>query len=101
MLIKKTFVHSLQALMEEKIVYDRSSNKNIYLNVAVNMVKKLRDEISKSSDGSDQEMKSPTKNPNAMSHASVLGGARAAKTRFTMNRSGRIKVPEHLTGLCS
>lgn len=32
----------LQALDEEKLVYDRSSSKNIYLNVAVNGLKKLR-----------------------------------------------------------
>ena len=31
-----------QALDEEKVVYDRSSSKNIYLNVAVNTLKKLR-----------------------------------------------------------
>lgn len=30
------------ALDEEKVVYDRSSSKNIYLNVAVNTLKKLR-----------------------------------------------------------
>ncbi len=34
-------LHS-QALEEEKVVYDRSSSKNIYLNVAVNTLKKLR-----------------------------------------------------------
>lgn len=31
-----------QALDEEKLVYERSSSKNIYLNVAVNTLKKLR-----------------------------------------------------------
>lgn len=31
-----------QALDEEKLVYERSSSKNIYLNVAVNALKKLR-----------------------------------------------------------
>lgn len=31
-----------QALSEEKVAYDRSPSKNIYLNVAVNTLKKLR-----------------------------------------------------------
>ena len=31
-----------QALDEEKLVYERSNSKNIYLNVAVNTLKKLR-----------------------------------------------------------
>ena len=34
-----------QALDEEKVVYERSSSKNIYLNVAVNTLKKLRSNI--------------------------------------------------------
>lgn len=33
---------SPQALNEEKVAYDRSPSKNIYLNVAVNTLKKLR-----------------------------------------------------------
>lgn len=32
----------VQALNEEKVAYDRSPSKNIYLNVAVNTLKKLR-----------------------------------------------------------
>lgn len=37
-----TEVLLFQALDEEKLVYERSSSKNIYLNVAVNTLKKLR-----------------------------------------------------------
>lgn len=33
---------SPQALNEEKVAYDRSPSKNVYLNVAVNTLKKLR-----------------------------------------------------------
>lgn len=33
---------SLQALTEEKVAYDRSPSKNIYLSVAVNALKRLR-----------------------------------------------------------
>lgn len=32
----------IQALNEEKVAYERSPSKNIYLNVAVNTLKKLR-----------------------------------------------------------
>lgn len=39
---------SFQALDEEKLVYERSSSKNIYLNVAVNTLKKLRSKSSAS-----------------------------------------------------
>lgn len=35
-----------QALDEERLVYERSSSKNIYLNVAVNTLKKLRSKTS-------------------------------------------------------
>ena len=87
-----------QALLEEKSVCARASNKKIYLNVAINTLKKLRDEVVRSSDSSDQELKSPTKNPLALSHAAVLDGARAANTKFTLKRSGgQIKLPAHLT----
>uniref|UniRef100_A0A674A5N4 REX1, RNA exonuclease 1 homolog n=1 Tax=Salmo trutta TaxID=8032 RepID=A0A674A5N4_SALTR len=73
------------ALEEEKVVYDRSSSKNIYLNVAVNSLKKLR---SKSS------------SPNSLvsqSHEEVLGGRLAAKTSFTINRTGKQQA-EKLSG---
>uniref|UniRef100_A0A8K9XUD8 REX1, RNA exonuclease 1 homolog n=1 Tax=Oncorhynchus mykiss TaxID=8022 RepID=A0A8K9XUD8_ONCMY len=73
------------ALEEEKVVYDRSSSKNIYLNVAVNSLKKLR---SKSS------------SPNSLvsqSHEEVLGGRLAAKTSFTLNRTGKQQA-EKLSG---
>lgn len=35
-------LHCLQALSEEKVAYERSTSRNIYLNVAVNTLKKLR-----------------------------------------------------------
>ncbi|XP_015273634.1 PREDICTED: RNA exonuclease 1 homolog [Gekko japonicus] len=40
-----------KALAEEKAIYDRCSGKNIYLNIAVNTLKKLRNHSSVSSDG--------------------------------------------------
>ncbi|XP_030640390.1 RNA exonuclease 1 homolog [Chanos chanos] len=76
------------ALDEEKVVYDRSSSKNIYLNVAVNTLKKLR---SKSSASPSPKTKSPVTavNRKAQSHEDVLGGRLAAKTSFTVNRTGK------------
>ncbi|XDV49192.1 hypothetical protein PO909_018490 [Leuciscus waleckii] len=75
------------ALEEEKVVYDRSSSKNIYLNVAVNTLKKLR---SKSTPMSPV-LKTPAVSGNrkAQSHEEVLGGRLAATTSFTINRSGK------------
>uniref|UniRef100_A0A670KDM0 Exonuclease domain-containing protein n=1 Tax=Podarcis muralis TaxID=64176 RepID=A0A670KDM0_PODMU len=39
-----------KALIEEKAIYDRCGSKNIYLNIAVNKLKKLRDHSSVSAD---------------------------------------------------
>ncbi|XP_063770891.1 RNA exonuclease 1 homolog [Pseudophryne corroboree] len=71
-----------KALEEEKVVYSRSSSRNIYLNVAVNTLKKLR------SQGSEEKTVSPKiLNKKAVSHESVLGGKLAAKTSFSVQRS--------------
>ncbi|CDQ71411.1 unnamed protein product [Oncorhynchus mykiss] len=85
------------ALEEEKVVYDRSSSKNIYLNVAVNTLKKLR---SKSSSPTSPVARSPAVvgNRKAQSHEEVLGGRLAAKTSFTINRTGK-QQEEKLSGV--
>ncbi|GLD49799.1 RNA exonuclease 1 homolog isoform X1 [Lates japonicus] len=84
------------ALDEEKLVYERSSSKNIYLNVAVNTLKKLR---SKSSSCPSPVTKEPgsAANRRAQSHEEVLGGRLAATTSFTVNRMGK-QQEEKLTG---
>ncbi|XP_019953938.2 RNA exonuclease 1 homolog [Paralichthys olivaceus] len=84
-------------LDEEKLVYERSSSKNIYLNVAVNTLKKLR---SKSSSCPSPVTKDPGVLPNrkAQSHEEVLGGRLAATTSFTVNRMGK-QQEEKLTGV--
>ncbi|XP_076582912.1 RNA exonuclease 1 homolog [Chaetodon auriga] len=76
------------ALDEEKLVYERSNSKNIYLNVAVNTLKKLR---SKSSSCPSPVTKDPglVTNRRAQSHEEVLGGRLAATTSFTVNRMGK------------
>ncbi|XP_014025069.2 RNA exonuclease 1 homolog isoform X1 [Salmo salar] len=84
------------ALEEEKVVYDRSSSKNIYLNVAVNSLKKLR---SKSSSPNSLVAMNPAVvgNRKSQSHEEVLGGRLAAKTSFTINRTGKQQA-EKLSG---
>ncbi|KAF4110082.1 RNA exonuclease 1 homolog isoform X2 [Onychostoma macrolepis] len=80
--------HAFQmALEEEKVVYDRSSSKNIYLNVAVNTLKKLRSKSTPTS----PVIKSPAVSVNrkSQSHEGVLGGRLAATTSYTINRSGK------------
>ncbi|XP_073401707.1 RNA exonuclease 1 homolog isoform X2 [Dendrobates tinctorius] len=71
-----------KALEEEKMVYSRSSSRNIYLNVAVNTLKKLR------SQGPAKKTAFPkVANKKAVSHESVLGGKLAAKISFSVQRS--------------
>ncbi|XP_015250477.1 PREDICTED: RNA exonuclease 1 homolog isoform X1 [Cyprinodon variegatus] len=76
------------ALDEEKLVYDRSSSKNIYLNVAVNTLKKLRGKSGSSSSPVTKDAGIAAKR-RAQSHEEVLGGRHAATTSFTVNRSGK------------
>ncbi|KAM4710133.1 RNA exonuclease 1 homolog isoform 2-T2 [Discoglossus pictus] len=71
-----------KALEEEKMVYGRSTSRNIYLNVAVNTLKKLR------SQGPDNKITSTKSiNKKAVSHESVLGGKLAAKTSYSLQRN--------------
>uniref|UniRef100_A0A803VQ95 RNA exonuclease 1 homolog n=1 Tax=Ficedula albicollis TaxID=59894 RepID=A0A803VQ95_FICAL len=81
-----------KALAEEKVAYERSTSRNIYLNVAVNTLKKLRSLVPNSPASS-----SKTSNKKVVSHEAVLGGKLAAKTSFTLNRSGSLRA-EDLTG---
>lgn len=76
------------ALDEEKLVYERSSSKNIYLNVAVNTLKKLRSKSSASPSPVTKEPGSVAKRK-PQSHEEVLGGRLAATTSFTVNRTGK------------
>ncbi|KAM4053383.1 RNA exonuclease 1 homolog isoform 2-T2 [Anomaloglossus baeobatrachus] len=71
-----------KALEEEKMVYSRSSSRNIYLSVAVNTLKKLR------SQGSEKKP-FPIANKKVVSHESVLGGKLAAMTSFSMQRNNQ------------
>uniref|UniRef100_A0A8C6V706 REX1, RNA exonuclease 1 homolog n=1 Tax=Neogobius melanostomus TaxID=47308 RepID=A0A8C6V706_9GOBI len=83
-------------LDEEKVVYERSSSKNIYLNVAVNTLKKLRSK-SNPSTSVNSRPQGPIANKRAQSHEEVLGGRLAATTSFTVNRKGK-QSEEKLSG---
>nr|XP_046248128.1 RNA exonuclease 1 homolog isoform X2 [Scatophagus argus] len=84
------------ALNEEKLVYERSSSKNIYLNVAVNTLKKLRSQSSASPSPVTKDS-SLVARRRTQSHEEVLGGRLAATTSFTVNRMGK-QQEEKLTG---
>ncbi|CAJ1060938.1 RNA exonuclease 1 homolog [Xyrichtys novacula] len=84
------------ALDEENLVYDRSSSKNIYLNVAVNTLKKLRNKSSSNPPPITKDSGSAS-NRKAQSHEEVLGGRLAATTSFTVNRTGK-QQEEKLVG---
>ncbi|XP_030396569.1 RNA exonuclease 1 homolog isoform X3 [Gopherus evgoodei] len=83
-----------KALSEEKVAYERSTSRNIYLNVAVNTLKKLRSLVPNS-----PPCVNKTSNRKVVSHEAVLGGKLAAKTSFTLNQSGNLRA-EDLTASC-
>ncbi|NXI42570.1 REXO1 exonuclease, partial [Galbula dea] len=82
-----------KALSEERAAYERSTSRNIYLNVAVNTLKKLRSLVPNSPSSTNKT----SNNKKVVSHEAVLGGKLAAKTSFTLNRSGSLRA-EDLTG---
>ncbi|CAH6779277.1 RNA exonuclease 1 homolog [Phodopus roborovskii] len=70
-----------KALNEEKVAYERSPSKNIYLNVAVNTLKKLRGLVPNT-----VPSLSKASGRRVVSHEVVLGGKLAAKTSFSLSR---------------
>lgn len=68
---------------EEEAVYKRCTNKKIYLNCAVNTIKRLRTEVLEKQSGGKK-----TSSPKKMSHATMLDGAGATKYTYTLHRSG-------------
>ncbi|XP_070603168.1 RNA exonuclease 1 homolog [Erythrolamprus reginae] len=81
-----------KALAEEKVVYERSTSRNIYLNVAVNTLKKLRTLLP-----SPSQQVQKASNIKVVSHEAMLGGKLAARTSYTFNRSTSLRI-EDLTG---
>ncbi|XP_020939874.1 RNA exonuclease 1 homolog isoform X2 [Sus scrofa] len=78
-----------KALNEEKVAYDRSPSKNIYLNVAVNTLKKLRGLVPRTGPGLNK-----TSSRRVVSHEVVLGGKLAAKTSFSLSRPSSPRVED-------
>uniref|UniRef100_A0A2K6A0H2 RNA exonuclease 1 homolog n=1 Tax=Mandrillus leucophaeus TaxID=9568 RepID=A0A2K6A0H2_MANLE len=78
-----------KALNEEKVAYDRSPSKNIYLNVAVNTLKKLRGLAP-----SAVPSLSKTSGRRVVSHEVVLGGRLATKTSFSLSRPSSPRVED-------
>ncbi|KAL8177653.1 UNVERIFIED_CONTAM: RNA exonuclease 1 [Gekko kuhli] len=81
-----------KALSEEKVAYERSTSRNIYLNVAVNTLKKLRSLLPSPSQGANKP-----NNRKVVSHEAMLGGKLATKISFSLNRSTSLQA-EDLTG---
>ncbi|XP_037680225.1 LOW QUALITY PROTEIN: RNA exonuclease 1 homolog [Choloepus didactylus] len=78
-----------KALNEEKVAYDRSPSKNIYLSVAVNTLKKLRGLVPSSVPGLHK-----TSSRRVVSHEVVLGGRLAAKTSFSLSHPSSPRVED-------
>ncbi|XP_015274304.1 PREDICTED: RNA exonuclease 1 homolog, partial [Gekko japonicus] len=81
-----------KALSEEKVAYERSTSRNIYLNVAVNTLKKLRSLLPSPSQGANKPS-----NRKMVSHEAMLGGKLATRISFSLNRSTSLQA-EDLTG---
>ncbi|XP_055514525.1 RNA exonuclease 1 homolog [Leucoraja erinacea] len=77
-----------KALSEESTVYQRSTSRTVYLNVAVNTLKKLRSQSNGMPSPPKQAANVDTKKK-MQSHEALLGGRLAMKTSFTLNRSGK------------
>ncbi|KAI4828800.1 hypothetical protein KUCAC02_022872 [Chaenocephalus aceratus] len=86
------------ALDEEKLVYDRSNSKSIYLNIAVNTLKKLRGKSSSGPSPAVTKVPGSVNSRRVLSHEELLGGRLAAKTSFTINRMGK-QQEEKLIGV--
>lgn len=94
-----------KALAEEKQTYERSSGKSIYLNVAVNTLKRLRREAAEGLPSSfpppqpattSVAVHTPAGN-RVVSHEVLLQGARAARTSFSIEKNRYRKPAQELT----
>lgn len=89
------------ALEEEKNAYNRSLNKTVYLNVAVNTLKRLRnkrpiiDIDSKDNLESKRSKLNEANSNKVISHEFVLGGPKAIKTSFSIEKKKVIKIEEN------
>lgn len=78
----------VQALEEEKKVYDRSSSRPLYLNVAANALQRLRRRAEEGPDASGNTSVSSKTNSNqkTVSHEAVLNGPLAQRRSFSIGK---------------
>jgi hypothetical protein len=107
----------LRASQEEKAAYDRAKSKAIYTNVIANVVRKIRSEVvesggsvavststaTSSSGGTTRLVNNPNKVVNmkrpaqpvmTISHEAMLGGAKASKVSYSINRVKAVEVKD-------
>jgi hypothetical protein len=101
----------LRASQEEKSAYDRAKSKTIYVNLMANVVKKIRTEVAESGGGytptgTDISATRLVNNPNKLinvapkpqpmviSHEAMLGGAKASKVSYSINRVKAVEVKD-------
>ncbi len=101
----------LRASQEEKSAYDRAKNRTIYINLIANVVKKIRSEVAESGGGytpisssssANRVVNNPNKLVNAIpkpqpmviSHEAMLGGPKASKVSYSINRIKAVEVKD-------
>nr|CAG4651609.1 EOG090X01LQ [Triops cancriformis] len=75
-----------RALAEEQNCYARSSNRNVYLNVVVNCVKKIRTEASSKGGDSSSDLASTSGSNAKVSHLSILAGKGGTKGSWSIEK---------------
>jgi hypothetical protein len=94
-----------RASEEEKSLYDRASNKTIYLNFIANAVKKIRNELAQKqpsssfslSSNNNKLINSPTKIVNVVSHEALISGPKATRVSYSINKIKQVEIRD-LTG---
>jgi hypothetical protein len=96
-------VRCVQAVNEEKAVYDKNSTRAVYLNCAVNAIKRLRSELpgaaaEASAAAKEASSKQVTPSKKSVSHQAVLLGAKASMVTFHRSTSTGSHSDEQITG---
>ena len=103
-----------KAAEQEKSIYDRSKNKTIYINLAANLIKSLRDQHAQQIKEQQQNssnivkpivniptklvnQKPPQKQIATYSHEAFLSGPKATRVSYSINKVKQIEVKD-LTG---
>lgn len=86
-----------RAAQEEKSAYDRAKSKNIYVNLAAISVKKIRSEMSSQDPHklvNTSNQAKPASSTAAFSHEAMLGGSRAAKSSYSINKLKPVEIKD-------